>query len=190
MDSGEAFWRFSLVVYGRNGAADACIELQDQLKLDVNMLLYCLWRASRGHALTDAEIRSRLNAVRDWQSGVIQPLRQLRRRLGSLARREGPPWDSDQMQVLYAQLKQTEIGAERVEQLTLAAGLETIRPREVPPGDQLAADNLGVYMAACAPCTVSAQRDALAVIVHSAFPHATRDRIRSRLDQVLAQDPP
>jgi uncharacterized protein (TIGR02444 family) len=36
-------WRFSLAVYGRAGVPPACLKLQDNLGLDVNMLLLALF---------------------------------------------------------------------------------------------------------------------------------------------------
>ncbi len=42
------FWDYSLGIYRKPGVADACIALQDEFGLDVNMLLACLWFSAEG----------------------------------------------------------------------------------------------------------------------------------------------
>ena len=48
--SGESvaspFWQFSLAFYRQPGVADACIRLQEEAGVDVNLLLFLLWQAS------------------------------------------------------------------------------------------------------------------------------------------------
>ena len=41
-DSKSPFWRFSIKFYGMPGVAPACIELQDQAMVDVNVLFFLL----------------------------------------------------------------------------------------------------------------------------------------------------
>ena len=43
---GSPFWQFSLRFYRLPGVAEACIELQEQAGVDVNLLLFLLWQAS------------------------------------------------------------------------------------------------------------------------------------------------
>ena len=40
---GSPFWRFSLRFYRQPRVADACIALQEESGVDVNLLLYLLW---------------------------------------------------------------------------------------------------------------------------------------------------
>ena len=54
--SGSPFWRFSLAFYRRAGVADACIALQEEAGVDVNLLLFLLWQATRKRVLSAAEI--------------------------------------------------------------------------------------------------------------------------------------
>ena len=39
--SKSPFWQFSIKFYAVPGVADACIALQDQAKVDVNILFFC-----------------------------------------------------------------------------------------------------------------------------------------------------
>ena len=55
-DSKSPFWRFSIKFYGMPGVAPACIELQDQAKVDVNVLFFLLWNATQGRALNADEV--------------------------------------------------------------------------------------------------------------------------------------
>ncbi|GIK98779.1 MAG: hypothetical protein BroJett029_29880 [Alphaproteobacteria bacterium] len=75
------FWTFSLEVYGRPGVAPACLALQDRHGLDVNLLLFCCWAASRGVRLDQRAIAGAEAAVAGWRNQVVKPLRSLRRRL-------------------------------------------------------------------------------------------------------------
>ena len=49
--SKSPFWQFSVKFYAVPGVAQACIELQDQAKVDVNILFFLLWNATQGRAL-------------------------------------------------------------------------------------------------------------------------------------------
>jgi uncharacterized protein (TIGR02444 family) len=45
---GSPFWRFSLRLYRAPGVGDACIVLQEETGVDVNLLLFLLWQAKSG----------------------------------------------------------------------------------------------------------------------------------------------
>ena len=42
----QNFWKFSLELYDREGVAAACLALQEEYQLDVNLLLFCYWHGS------------------------------------------------------------------------------------------------------------------------------------------------
>ena len=48
---GSPFWRFSLHFYRQPKVADTCIALQEEAGVDVNLLLFLLWQATRKRAL-------------------------------------------------------------------------------------------------------------------------------------------
>ncbi|MCW5732354.1 MAG: TIGR02444 family protein, partial [Alphaproteobacteria bacterium] len=79
----NAFWRFSLRHYRRPGMAARLIELQDRHGLDVNLLLFCLFAATRGRVLERTEIARARAALRPLAASVLGPLRAARRGLGS-----------------------------------------------------------------------------------------------------------
>jgi uncharacterized protein (TIGR02444 family) len=51
------FWRFSLNFYRQAGVAEACIALQDDFGVDVNLMLFLLWLAANGRQLSVDNIK-------------------------------------------------------------------------------------------------------------------------------------
>jgi uncharacterized protein (TIGR02444 family) len=113
-DAAEAFWRFSLMAYGRPGVADALIGLQDRGGHNVNLILYGLWLGLCELTRLDAAAISRAKAaVADLEEKLVAPLRHLRRALKSDA-------DPD-VRDLRRRVLALEIAAERRVQARLAS---------------------------------------------------------------------
>lgn len=153
------FWEFSLKVYDRDGAAPACLALQDSKGLDVNMLLFCCWAGSYGHGLQASEIERLIAAVRPWRTDVVEPLRKLRRQLTS-----GDGGGSD---ALVAQAKAAELEAEAVVQRVL---LEVLPFEKGEGSAELAAKNLKAYAKFLEVQCDSAVTADLAAVLRGAFP--------------------
>lgn len=75
------FWRFSLNFYRHAGVSEACIALQDDLGVDVNLLLFLFWLASDDRALSVDEVKLLDDNVREWRNLTIVPIRNTRRNL-------------------------------------------------------------------------------------------------------------
>jgi uncharacterized protein (TIGR02444 family) len=144
----EVFWDYSVALYGRPGVEAACLELQQRHRIDVNLVLLCLWLGERGTAL-DGEALARLcHAADRWQLEVVRPLRNLRRRLKSRIADAEPNSVAGNWPALAASIRERaialEIDAEHLEQVHLgrvAAGL----PAGAAPGPALAGANLRHY---------------------------------------------
>lgn len=109
------FWTFSLSVYGRKGVPPACLTLQDQSGVDVNVLLFCLYLGSRGRALSQADVAAIREAVEPWRRDVVVAVRQARRSL-----KEPPsPFHGPAVDALRKAVKAAELEAERIQQETL-----------------------------------------------------------------------
>jgi uncharacterized protein (TIGR02444 family) len=135
--SGEAFWRFSRALYARSGVAEALIALQDRAGLDVNLMLFALWRgAVYGHRLSGAALRAAEAAIAPLREDVILPLRALRRRL--------KPAQDDNVQALRRRIGRLELAAERAAQARLAETV--IGSVESDDRRAAAAANLAVYL--------------------------------------------
>jgi uncharacterized protein (TIGR02444 family) len=103
------FWNFSLALYALDGVAPACLELQETAGIDVNLLLFCSWRARQGIALERADLQAVDAAVSTWREDVVHPIRALRQQL-----REYPGVEASRLLI-----KQAELEAERVQQQSM-----------------------------------------------------------------------
>src|SRR5712675_2477008 len=80
---GSPFWKFSLGYYRGAGVSEACLELQDNCGVDVNVVLFLLWMASQKRVVPPDQVKGLADKVRPWQTDVIGPIRSLRRMLRS-----------------------------------------------------------------------------------------------------------
>jgi uncharacterized protein (TIGR02444 family) len=128
MPDRASFWSFSLAFYARPGVAELCLDLQDGFGVDVNMLLYLLWQATRRRRLDAGEVGRVAALVADWRQHVVLPLRQTRRFLKTPA----PSWPAAEAHALRERVKAAELQAERLQQETMERELAGLgAPAEV-----------------------------------------------------------
>ncbi|HWG70675.1 MAG TPA: TIGR02444 family protein [Steroidobacteraceae bacterium] len=102
-----SLWAFSVSIYGRPGAAEECLSLQDRFGVNVNILLFSLYAASEfGALLSRDDICTADRAVAHWQTKVVEALRKVRRLLKQSDLR---------CESLLAQVADAELEAERME---------------------------------------------------------------------------
>jgi uncharacterized protein (TIGR02444 family) len=170
MQSGDDFWAFSLHVYGQAGVADACIELQDRLAADVNLVLFALWLGAHGRRLEEEETRIATQAVIHWRREVVEALRRLRRRL-----KVGPtPAPSPQTEALREAIKASELAAEKIEQHVLE-DLRNTRFADNAPEDPLTAATANVFSVLRISASVvpgEAETELICTILNAAIPTA------------------
>ncbi len=125
--SDTPFWRFSLNFYRQPGVAEACIALQDDCGVDVNLMLFLLWLAASGRQLSAEHIKQLDQAVRSWRELTIIPIRETRRKL------KGAPTlvAADKQEALRTKIKAIELEAERLQQEALYA-----KSRALPGGGE------------------------------------------------------
>ena len=109
------FWRFSLHFYRQAGVSDACIALQDECGVDVNLLLFLLWLASEGRALSAEEVKGLDDRVRSWRELTVLPIRDTRRKLKGATTLVGP----GTQEAFRTKVKALELDAERLQQAAL-----------------------------------------------------------------------
>ncbi len=86
----------------------------------MNILLYCCWAAVSGAPmLTESEVAALDSVVRDWREDVVKPLRATRRAMKEMT----APGDTGHRERIRNQVKCSELEAERVQQLMLAAAM-------------------------------------------------------------------
>ena len=113
--SKSPFWRFSIKFYGMPGVAAACIELQDQAKVDVNVLFFLLWNATQGRALNADDVAKVESMIGPWREMAVVPIRNVRRALKS------PPavMTPEAAEGFRTRIKAVELEAERLQQEAL-----------------------------------------------------------------------
>lgn len=109
------FWRFSLYLYRQAGVSEACIVLQDDCGVDVNLLLFLLWLAAERRQLSADDVKRLDDQVRDWRNLTIVPIRDARRRLKG-AKTLVDPVDQE---AFRSKVKAIELDAERLQQQAL-----------------------------------------------------------------------
>lgn len=133
------FWLFSWDLYHRPGVADACLALQDVHGVDVNVVLFCCWAGRCGRVLTDDELAAVNTSSEAWQSDIVRPLRDVRRRLKT---QDLAP--AEEAAALRETIKARELEAERIEQAILHGCLPI---EELAPSPPAAVENLAAYLA-------------------------------------------
>ena len=118
------FWRFSLIVYGAPGVAAECLALQEILRADVNVLLFCAWLGwQRGVTLSENDVVSISDVVSPWQRLVTSPLRSARRFMRGML-------DAEIVE-LRKRISADELEAEKIEQAMLFGYAESRWPSNV-----------------------------------------------------------
>jgi len=146
---GSPFWRFSLGFYRRAGVADACIALQEEADVDVNLLLFLLWHATSQRQLSAAEVSALEEKVAPWRNTAVIPLRTVRRALKSPDLiNETALVRAATAELFRTRIKAVEIEAERLQQEAMHA-LARASPlgREVGSTEAAARANVEAYAA-------------------------------------------
>jgi uncharacterized protein (TIGR02444 family) len=114
---GSPFWRFSLQFYRLPKVADACIALQEDAGVDVNLLLFLLWHARQRRRLSTADVATLESKIAPWRDVTVIPLRSVRRALKS------PPAlvAAATAEAFRNRIKAVELEAERLQQEAMYA---------------------------------------------------------------------
>ena len=141
---GSLFWQFSLRFYRQPAVADACIALQEQAGVDVNLLLFLFWHATYKRALSAAEVAELEGRIGPWRDATVIPLRAVRRALKSPPALVAPA----AAELFRTRIKAVELEAERLQQ---EAMYELARPpllgHEAPSPQDAARANVAAYQA-------------------------------------------
>ena len=110
--SGSPFWRFSLQFYRQPSVADACIALQEQSGVDVNLLLFLLWQATQQRSFSPNEVAALEARIGPWREATVVPLRAVRRALKAPPTLVAPAT----AEAFRTRIKAVELEAERLQQ--------------------------------------------------------------------------
>lgn len=170
------FWNFSLTVYGEAGVASACLHLQDQGGVNVNLLLLCGWLGATGRGALDDEAWSELTRwTQAWDETVVIPLRRVRESLMT---------EEDRLlKTLRARVGACELDAEHLAQLRMekkAAG-RAPRPQSTDDGLRDVVTNLHRYLGVAGISLAKRDLQRLRVILKAVFPAATAAQLDTAL---------
>jgi len=141
---GSPFWRFSLGFYRQPEVAEACIRMQDEAGVDVNLLFYLLWHASLERRLTRAEVERIERQIAPWREQVVAPLRAIRRAI----KVPPPAIEAGTAEAYRTKVKGLELEAERLQQEALYDLAQTSRFGEAAGSpDEAARANIAAYQA-------------------------------------------
>jgi uncharacterized protein (TIGR02444 family) len=136
------FWRFSLRFYRQPAVADACIRLQEEAGIDVNLLLFLLWHATRKRALSAAEVAELEQRIGAWRDMTVIPLRGVRRALKSPPALVAPAT----AELFRTRIKAVELEAERLQQEAMyELARAALWGREAPSLDAASRANIAAY---------------------------------------------
>ena len=146
--SKSPFWQFSIRFYAVPGVADACIALQDQAGVDVNILFYLLWNATQGRAFNAADVTEIERRIGPWRDIAVVPIRNIRRALKS----PPPVMEPAAAEALRTRIKAVELEAERLQQEALYSLAQTSRlGRPSPSKTGAAQDSISSYQGVIGP---------------------------------------
>ena len=178
------FWDFALRVYRTPGVSAACLEVQERLGLDVNVLLFCCWLGESGRgAMSPTTLVQARDSVATWHESVVKHLRSVRRVLKDGVD-SAPP---ELAQALRAQIQAREIDAEHIEQLMLVASAAALVVKVRATDDERVDDavaNVGTYVQSLGVMMKGADGAALGCVVAAAFPGRPREPIEAKLSNL------
>lgn len=118
----DTFWQYSLEVYGRDGVSEQALSLQDEFKVNVNMLLLLCWCLDNGMIVTLNQWQVLHAAIADTETQLVAH-RQKRREA-----KEARPFN----QKAYEALKQDELAIEMQQQEALTTMFNRLTVESVP----------------------------------------------------------
>ncbi len=175
-------WDFALVVYRRDGVAEACLALQESHGIDVNVLLFCCWLGESGRgALGAKEMADALALVDRWHQDVVRRLRAVRTGLkGGLGK-----IDVEYSDPLRGRIMASELDAEHVEHMTLMRAFERPAAEPMPSAEQRAKDaagNVALYFDALGITVAEPETAQLMTILGGGFPDLERGQLAALID--------
>lgn len=135
------FWTFSLGYYRGAGVSEACLKLQDNCGVDVNVMLFLLWQASLKRQLGAVQVKALAEKVGPWQIDVIGPIRRLRRMLKGNALL----LDKGATELFRTKIKAIELEAERLQQEAMCAMAAGMTAEPAPSAEAAARTSIAAY---------------------------------------------
>ncbi|MBZ0215924.1 MAG: TIGR02444 family protein [Fimbriimonadaceae bacterium] len=172
------FWGYSLQVYGKQNVPAACLRLQENLQVDVNILLFCCWTASVGYPLFSEPLMARIaGQVAEYHEMVVKNLRVARNVLkGGYA-----PLPDALSATLRKHILSVEVDCEYGEQVILAQQIDHLGEASGVANAQAGAENLRTYLRYLNVRPTNADRDDLVFLISNGMPDCDQKLVREAL---------
>jgi uncharacterized protein (TIGR02444 family) len=121
--------------------SEACLELQDNCGVDVNVVLFLLWLASQKRRVPADQVRLVAEKVKPWQIDVIGPIRALRRMLKT----DAPLLDKGSAELFRTRIKAIELESERLQQEAMYALAASLKSDAASSVEAAARENVEAY---------------------------------------------
>lgn len=177
-DSVETFWDFSVRTYRTEGVPDACLSLQNEYGIDVNMFLYCCWLAVRRGEFDEDLWNDVIEFSTEWAGKLVKPLRLAR----TWMKHSGCPDDAiptDACVQLREKVKSVEFDAEKMQQdvLELLSNNASVVESDEPSLLSAVLSNLHRYYDHLGLQVASEVAEKSTVIIAAAFPDLDKQKI-------------
>ena len=190
MEQQQDFWNFSVATYRKAGVAEACLHLQEQLGIDVNVLLYCCWYGCTRGTVDGPAMERILSFAEPWAENVVRPLRAARTWMKAVGC-DQPFVPGDECMALREEIKRAELKAEhlqenRMQALTRGAAIED---HETQSQVRSALANIGRYFRHLRVDLDDESGSQLAHVVTAAIPGVDLDTVTDSVNRTLAATP-
>jgi uncharacterized protein (TIGR02444 family) len=132
----ETFWDFSVRTYRTEFVPEACLSLQDERGVDVNMLLFCCWYGVTRGRQEKEFFQHVFEFSENWAERVVRPLRNAR----TWMKLDGcidPRMPTEICMEFREKVKGVEFSAEKIQQDVLESLTLSIEEKEQSLAEQL-----------------------------------------------------
>lgn len=178
----ETFWDYSIRTYRTEGVPEACLALQDESGVDVNMLLFCCWfGVTRGPHQTES-FQQVFVFSENWANKVVRPLRQVRTWM-KLDGCHAPHMPTDSCMEFREKVKGVEFTAEKMQQDVLESIVVSIPEQDLTLIEQLDSivSNIHQYFIAASITGSEPDKERLLTIIQAGVPDFSEKQIQDVL---------
>ena len=188
------FWDFTIETHRKEGVHEACLVLQRDFDLDVNVIFFCCWAGAAGaETFSQDQIEKIISTTSRWQEEIVRPIWRTRWRI----KNGFDNYSFALVESLRKELVMSEVNAEHIEQLELAQMFTFKHIHEKPIQKRLAdsATNLRKYLGFMFakpskvdrrlnnPMEFDSLLKAISAIVQAAFQDASPAEVASQVER-------
>ncbi len=178
----ESFWDFSVRTYRTENVPEACLTLQDEKGVDVNMLLYCCWYGVTRGQMEESFFQHVFEFSENWAVRVVRPLRHVRTWM-KLDGCQDPRMPTETCMEFREKVKGVEFNAEKIQQDVLESLSLSVSEQQQSLSDQMSmiAKNIQQYFGKVNIETDDFVSERLEIIIKAGVVEITVEEIQAAL---------